>query len=153
LIETCRQVIRERLFPQLTVAFGEALGEPPSTNWGLELAEDDPDGTTLLLRYPAGIRSRPTDRPAYIQPVVRLEVGARSDHWPAIEATVSPYAAADFPKVFKEPECRVLALAAERTFWEKATALHMWYHAPADKKFRDRQSRHYYDVVRLYECA
>ena len=27
----------------------------------------------------------------------------------------------------------------------------MWHHAPADKKFRDRQSRHYYDVVRLYQ--
>ena len=27
----------------------------------------------------------------------------------------------------------------------------MWHHAPSDKKFRDRQSRHYYDVVRLYQ--
>ncbi len=42
-------------------------------------------------------------------------------------------------------------MAAERTFWEKATLLHMWHHAPPEKKFRDRQSRHYYDVVRLYE--
>ena len=42
-------------------------------------------------------------------------------------------------------------LAAGRTFWEKATLLHMWYHAPPNKKLRDRQSRHYYDVVQLYE--
>ena len=131
--------------------FGNALGEPPSAAWGLELAGDDPDGQTLLFRYPSGTRlGRPADEPAYIQPVVRLEMGARSDHWPTVEATVSPYAAADFPRLFKEPRCRVLALAAERTFWEKATALHMWHHAPADRKFRDRQSRHYYDVVRLY---
>ncbi len=27
----------------------------------------------------------------------------------------------------------------------------MWHHAPTEKKFRDRQSRHYYDVVRLYQ--
>jgi hypothetical protein len=151
LTETCRRVIRERLLPQLTAAFADALGEPPSTTWGLERAEDDPDGQTLLFRYPAGIPSRPVYQSAYIQPVVQLEIGARSDHWPAVEATVTPYAAADFPKVFKEPGCRVLALAAERTFWEKATVLHMWHHAPADKKFRDRQARHYYDVVRLYE--
>jgi hypothetical protein len=52
---------------------------------------------------------------------------------------------------FKEGACGVTVLAAERTFWEKATVLHMWYHAPADRKFRDRQSRHYYDVVRLYQ--
>ncbi len=151
LTETCQRVIRERFLPQLTVVFRDALGEPPSTTWGVELAEDDPDGQTLLFRYPAAMRSRSADEPAYIRPVVRLEIGARSDHWPAVEATVTPYAAADFPDVFKEPACKVHVLAAERTFWEKATVLHMWHHAPADKKFRDRQSRHYYDVVRLYE--
>ena len=44
-------------------------------------------------------------------------------------------------------------VAAERTFWEKATILHMWFHANADKKLSDRQSRHYYDVVRLYQSG
>jgi hypothetical protein len=151
LTETCQRIIRERLLPQLVTVFGDALGEPHSTTWGLELADDDPDGQTLLFRYPAGNRSDTVDEPAYIRPVVRLEIGARSDHWPAVEATVSPYAAADYPNVFKEPSCKVHALAAERTFWEKATVLHMWHHAPAHKQFRDRQSRHYYDVVRLYE--
>lgn len=42
-------------------------------------------------------------------------------------------------------------LAVERTFWEKATILHAWHHAPANKILRDRQSRHYYDLVRMYE--
>jgi hypothetical protein len=151
LTETCQRVIREKLLPQLVTAFGGSLGDTPSTTWSVELADDDPDGQTVLFRYPAGNRFRPADEPAYIRPVVRLEIGARSDHWPAVEATVKSYAAADFPHVFKEPACRVHALAAERTFWEKATVLHAWFHAPADKKFRDRQSRHYYDVVRLYQ--
>ena len=117
----------------------------------MELADDDPDGQTLLFRYPAGIAPRSTDEPAYIRPLVRLEIGARSDHWPTVEATVTSYAAVEFPGAFREPGCRVRVLAAERTFWEKATVLHMWHHAPADKRFRDRQSRHYYDVVLLYE--
>jgi hypothetical protein len=149
LTETCQRVIRERFLPQLTESFGNSLGE--SANWRLELAKDDPDGQTLLFHYPAENRERRADDPAYIRSAVRMEIGARSDHWPAIEATVTPYAAEDFPRVFKESRCRVHVLAAERTFWEKATILHMWHHAPADKKFRDRQSRHYYDVVRLYE--
>ena len=149
--ETCRQVVRERLLPQLASAIGEALGEPTPGTWQLELADDDPDEQTLLFRYPASIGPRSADEPAYIRPVVRLEMGARSDHWPAVEATVTPYAAEEFPGTFKEPGRRVCVLAAERTFWEKATVLHMWHHAPVDKKFRDRQSRHYYDVVRLYE--
>lgn len=151
LAKTCQRVIRERLLPQLVTNFADALGEPPSTTWGLELAEDDPDDQTLLFRYPVGNPSRTADEPAYIRPVVRLEIGARSDHWPAVEATVMPYAATDFPDLFKEPGCEVHALAAERTFWEKVTILHMWHHAHVNKKFRDRQSRHYYDVVRLYE--
>lgn len=137
--ETCQRVIRERLLPQLLAVFGDALDEQPSTTWSVKLAEDDPDGQTLLFRYPAGIRSRPADEPAYVRPVVRLEIGARSDHWPAIEANVKSYAATEFPDQFKEPECRVHALAAKRTFWEKATVLHMWHYAPADKKFRDHR--------------
>ena len=151
LTETCQRVIREKLQPQLVEVFADALGEPPATTWGVELAEDDPNGQTLLFRYPADNQSRTADEPAYIRPAVRLEIGARSDHWPAVAGMVISDAAADFPAVFKEPGCMVYALAAERTFWEKATVLHTWFHAPADKKFRDRQSRHYYDVVRLYE--
>ncbi len=151
LTETCRQVIKGQLLPQLVAAFGDALGGPPSASWGLELDEDDPDRQTLLFRYPAENRSRPADEPAYIRRVVRLEIGARSDHWPVVEASVTPYAAEAFPGAFKEVGGKVRVLAAERTFWEKATVLHMWHHAPPEKKFRDRQSRHYYDVVRLYE--
>lgn len=151
LTETCQRVIRENLLPQLTESFDTALREPPSASWGLELADDDPDNQTLLFSYPTKERRRAADEPAYIRSAVRMEFGARSDHWPAIEATVTSYAAEDFPSVFKEATCRVHVLAAERTFWEKATVLHMWHHAPANKKFRDRQSRHYYDLVRLYE--
>ncbi len=149
--ETCQRVIREKLQPQLVEVFADALGEPPATTWGVELAEDDPNGQTLLFRYPADNQSRTADEPAYIRPAVRLEIGARSDHWPAVAGMVISDAAADFPAVFKEPGCMVYALAAEQIFWEKATVLPTWFHAPADKKFRDRQSRHYYDVVRLYE--
>ena len=50
--QTCQRVIREAFLPQLTAAFAEALGEPPSERWGLELDRDDPDQQTLLFRYP-----------------------------------------------------------------------------------------------------
>ncbi len=133
LTETCQRVIQEKLLPQLTESFGNALGEPPSASWGLELANDDPDSQTLLFSYPTEERDRAANEPAYIRSTVRMEIGARSDHWPAIEAMVTSYAAVDFPKVFKEAGCKVRVLAAERTFWEKATALHMWHHAPVNK--------------------
>ncbi|HEY1377954.1 MAG TPA: nucleotidyl transferase AbiEii/AbiGii toxin family protein, partial [Gemmataceae bacterium] len=150
LTETCRRVVGDQLLPRLAVAFGDALGDPSAAPPRVELADDDPDGQTVLFRYPTAT-VHTADEPAYVRPVVRLEIGARSDHWPALDAAVTPYAAAEFPQAFKAPSCSVHVLAAERTFWEKVTLLHMWHHAPADKPFRDRQSRHYYDVVRLFE--
>jgi len=53
--------------------------------------------------------------------------------------------------VFKEPECRVVSLEAERTFWEKATILHAEYHRPQDKPMRNRLSRDCYDMCHMAE--
>ncbi len=48
-----------------------------------------------------------------------------------------------------EPEVRVTALLAKRTFWEKATILHAKYHRGPGKPVLARYSRHYYDVAML----
>jgi hypothetical protein len=40
-------------------------------------------------------------------------------------------------------------LGVERTFWEKATILHMLFHQDATKPLGDRMSRHYYDMAQL----
>ncbi|MCL2825471.1 MAG: nucleotidyl transferase AbiEii/AbiGii toxin family protein, partial [Polyangiaceae bacterium] len=119
--------------------------------WKLEIADDDPDQQTIVFQYPAGLAQASAAVPAYVRPVVRMELGARSEHWPATVGEVTPYAAEDFPNLFLASTSSVHVLAAERTYWEKATILHMWYHAPADKSLRDRQSRHYYDLVRMYQ--
>lgn len=145
LAEACKVAVREKLRPQLAGAFAAALGK--TSTWSLESATDDADDATLLFRYP----SAPVQSAAYITPFVRLELGARSDHWPAQLGVVKPFAAQDFPQQFKAAECTVTTLAAERTFWEKATLLHKWYHAQPERKFPDRQSRHYYDLHRLYK--
>ena len=57
------------------------------------------------------------------------------------------------PEQFKAPACRVNALSAERTFWEKATLLHTLAHKPLQKSLGERMSRHYYDVARLYQST
>ena len=43
----------------------------------------------------------------------------------------------------------VQSLAAERTFWEKATLLHAECHRPADKAMPVRYARHYHDLAQL----
>ena len=147
LAEACKVAVRDKLRPQLAEAFEAALGN--KSTWTLESATDDADDATLLFRYP----TTPIPSAAYITPFVRLELGARSDHWPAKAGVVKPFAAEAFPEQFKASECTVKALAAERTFWEKATLLHKWYHAAEDRRFPDRQSRHYYDLYRLYKSS
>ena len=151
LATTCRQVIRERFLPQLQEVFALMLGGTHTAGWSLELAEDDPEQQTINFLYPTIAQSRSAEQPAYIRPIVRLEMGARSEHWPAADGLVTPFVAESFANLFRVGTCQVHVLAAERTFWEKATVLHSWYHAPPGKVLRDRQSRHYYDVVRLYE--
>jgi hypothetical protein len=61
----------------------------------------------------------------------------------------SPYAATSFPKAFAETDCAVVAIDAERTFWEKATILHQEAHRPGT--IPARYSRHYYDLYKLAE--
>ena len=41
---------------------------------------------------------------------------------------IRPYAFDVLPEVFENPACEVVAIAAERTFWEKATILHKEAH-------------------------
>jgi hypothetical protein len=53
------------------------------------------------------------------------------------------------PEALSEGVAQVRVLAAERTFWEKATILHTLHYVPGDKKIPPRMSRHYYDVFRL----
>ncbi|MFA5141114.1 MAG: nucleotidyl transferase AbiEii/AbiGii toxin family protein [Elusimicrobiota bacterium] len=142
-------MIRTRFLPKLEDSFASALGT--KAGWQVGLDPDDVDGQTVLSHYPAGIAGSGDPAARYLRPVVRLELGARGEQWPAERSTIASYAAQAIPKPFKEPECTVPVLSAERTFWEKATILHALFHSPADKPLRDRQSRHYYDVVKLYE--
>jgi len=152
LIDACQAMIRDDLLPRLKEAFTAALGSPAGGSWQIELDPDDEEQQTVLFRYPAGSRPGKSES-RYLRPLVRLEMGARGEHWPSNDALISSYAAQEFPNLFKDPACMVKVVAAERTFWEKATILHMWFHANADKKLSDRQSRHYYDVVRLYQSG
>ncbi len=61
---------------------------------------------------------------------------------------ITPYVAEDFPDLFEQPTISVSTLAAERTFWEKATILHALHHGT---KLKNRMSRHYYDVFVMAE--
>ena len=99
------------------------------------------DPLVIVIQYPASF-----DLSA-IRPEVKLEIGPLASWVPSAKHTVRPYAAEEFPKLFDKPDCEVVAISAERTFWEKATILHQQAHRttimPAG------YSRHYYDLAML----
>ena len=149
--QACEQKIAYELLPSLQVAFATILGdvsdgEASQSFWQLEQDSNDPQ--TLLFTYP---RRQDTNLlpTSYLKPVVRIELGARSDHWPAGVYPLTPYAAEEFPDYFEAPTCRVKTLEAERTFWEKATILHAEYFRPDTSITADRISRHYYDLYQM----
>ena len=88
-------------------------------------------------------------RTGYIRRAVKIEMGARADHWPCETKNMTAYVAEQYPQGFREPTCTVKVLAVERTFWEKATILHAEYSRPADKPIPKRFSRHYCDFYEL----
>jgi hypothetical protein len=137
--------IQEVLMPRLAEVIKAEL---PNIEGGWQLAKDDADPQTLIFRYPASFRAAKYRDLMYVNPVVRLELGARGDPWPAERRTIIPYAAEEFPAVFNAPSCDVVVLGAERTFWEKATLLHSEYHRPAGP-VKERLSRHCYDLALL----
>ena len=84
---------------------------------------------------------------AYVRPVVKIELGARSDNEPVEHPTIVPYLAKAFPEIMGTGEFSVRALAPERTFWEKAMLLHEETYRPQSKRQRKaRMARHYYDL-------
>lgn len=136
-----QQAIMERLLPALSARIGSAF--PPDFKWTLAPDDTDADGQTLLFRYPVVV---PIAISRYIRPEVKIEMGARSDTWPADSVVIRPFVAENFPQAMPSADCPVQVLAAERTFWEKAMLLHELRGRPAGKTIRPRMARHYYDL-------
>ena len=53
----------------------------------------------------------------------------------------------------RHPEIKVIALDAERTFWEKVTPIHAENHRPTDNPFHNRLSRPYSDVAQVFRSG
>lgn len=140
--EACQKFVRDDLFNLLGKVIKSKLG---ANGWKLEIDEDDNDEQTILFTYPK-ITSKTSN---YIRPVVKIELGARSDHWPVSMQKISPYVAEILPAPLNKMEAEIRVLNIERTFWEKATILHKYAHYPKNKTVPERQSRHFFDFYCL----
>ena len=106
-----------------------------------------PVGTVRIAHADLFVRYAPlSEGTAYVRPEVKLEFGARSTGEPSTRTPVICDAAPLVPGVeFPEAEPRVMQI--ERTFWEKATAAHVYclQHRLRGARF----ARHWHDLSRL----
>ena len=85
-----------------------------------------------------------------VRPEVMVEFGARSTGEPHMVRPVVCDAAAYLPDL-AFPEVRPTVMLAERTFWEKATAMHVF--CRQERRRGERLSRHWHDLARLDEAG
>ncbi len=141
LVAACRSWVQDKLKPALDQSITKRFGT--REGWQLEVDPDADDGQCLLFHYSSAF---PATEAGYLRPIVKIELGARSDDWPAESRTIMPYVAEVLPQAIPDATFPVSTLAAERTFWEKAMLLHEETFRPADKPRKERLARHYYDV-------
>ena len=109
----------------------------------LTLAGKDKD--KLILAYPA-VRTGT----GYSAPTILLEFGARATGEPHY---VQPVACDIAPEIEEVafPVAKPLVMAAERTFWEKATAAHVY--CLQGRLRGERYSRHWYDLAAIAKTS
>ncbi len=90
-----------------------------------------------------------TEGSEYVAPSVKLEFGARSTGEPSETRAIECDAAAPLPEL-EFPAAKPKIMLPKRTFWEKATAVHVLC---AQGIEGDRISRHWHDLVRLDDAG
>ena len=86
----------------------------------------------------------------FVRPEVMVEFGARSTGEPRQTCLAKCDAAAHIPQV-AFPSARPFVMLPERTFWEKATAAHVF--CQQERRRGERLSRHWHDLVRLDDAG
>ena len=144
--DACIAAVRDRFLSALSRHVTENLPGQPASLLTFEVDEAT-HSPVLLFAYPRAGQT------GSLRPQVKLEFGSLYDQRPTGTHTIKSLTAEVFPALFREPSCTVVALEAERTFWEKATVLHAEYHRPADKPLPVGMSRHYSDLAALSRHA
>ena len=142
MLKDCREYINGDFVPSLRAEITQQL----SSEDGWQLEVDPINHDVVNFNYPTV-----GNNPDYVQSIVRLELGTQAEREPKGTFEIKPYAAEYFPEVFETPECKVNAIVAERTFWEKITILHKEHFRTKERGAPGKYSRHYYDVYMITE--
>jgi hypothetical protein len=151
--EACHRYVHGDLKAQLSTRLDAALDTAGCRHGSTGVASDenDPDGQTLLIRYPSVV----VDVDSYIRPSVKIELGAKSALDPHIDAFVEPFVATEMATEGLQVR-GVTTIEPSRTFWDKVLILHgnrRWFERRGEvRQGGQRVTRHYYDVHRLFRA-
>jgi len=142
LSDTLKAALIDHVTKELAPALRGALAETlPGHEIGIEVSED---AEKLWLFYPSAVEN--TD--AYLRPSLLIEFGGRNATLPQDTLTITADVAAHVPAL-RFPAARVAVLSPMRTFWEKATLIHVECQRLDLRAGAERLSRHWYDLARL----
>ena len=119
------------------------MAETLATSGHHEIRVDD-EGEKIWFSYPSAVESQDD----YLKSEVLIELGGRNVIDPNERHEIIPDIVA-LTKGLEYPGALVTVLSPTRTFWEKATLIHVECNRGRLKETPDRLSRHWYDMTRL----
>lgn len=131
-----QEYVQEVIVPQVSKSFSEITG-----NMGHIKLSDT--GEELRLHYSATNNTNDT----YMSDSILIEFGGCNVTEPGTPHHIASILAEKIPGI-EFPRAYVMVLAPERTFWEKATLIHVECHRRRQLGI-ERISRHWYDLVML----
>ncbi len=131
--------LRDTFLPAVVADLTAELGE------SIQCFIDENDPQTVKIVYPNSFSD------ISILQEIRLEIGALAAWTPVKVAEITPYAAQEYGRLFKQSSTDILTVLPERTFWEKVTILHREAFRDEARPFPTRYSRHYYDLYRMMQ--
>lgn len=140
--ESLKAFVRDHVFGLVVPYFRDRLDSGfAGRAAGLEVSED---GEQVRIRYPTALGSADE----YLGNSVLLELGGRNITEPQEDHVVRPDIAPILPEL-EFPSASVSVLSPLRTFWEKATLIHVECNRGEMRASAERLSRHWYDLAIL----
>ncbi len=140
--DSLKSHVREHAHGVVVPHFQERLAAEFGANLGrIEISEN---GEQLRVHYPTVLEAAG----GYVSNSVLIEFGGRNIAEPNEEHAVRPDIAEHVPAL-EFPGSRVRVLSPARTFWEKATLMHVECQRGQFRAGAERLSRHWYDLAML----
>jgi hypothetical protein len=140
--DSLKAFVRAHAYDIVVPHFQERLGTEFGAEHGrVEISED---GEQIRVHYPSALNAHED----YVGNSVLIEFGGRNITEPNAAYIVRPDIAEHVPAL-EFPQSHVCVLSPARTFWEKATLMHVECQRSKFRISAERLSRHWYDLAAL----